>query len=100
MKNCSIHIAAYHDFAGIDWDLDKTDGRWRGWRTGGHTWDEGGRWTAADDAIAESIIDNLVAEAMAKIDAVPELLEDTITLATDERDGITVDIYYHIPEEA
>lgn len=95
MENCSIHISAYHNYAGIDWDIEKTDGRWRGWRTGGRTWDEGGRWEPADDRIAESMIDNLVAIAIAKIDAAPESFEDGETIATDERDGITVDIIFN-----
>lgn len=92
MDNCSIHISAYHNFAGRDWELKKVDGEWREW-TGGLCWNEGGRWSSGNDAVAESMIDDLWAIAIAKIDA-GEHLEDGETLATGEREGIVVDVIY------
>lgn len=100
MNNCSIHITASHDYAWRDWDLNKINGKWQRERTGGHIYREGGNWSAADDAIAESIIDALIAEAIAAVDNAPNQLRDNESLASAERDGITVDIFFNITEEA
>lgn len=91
MTNCSIHITAYHDYAWRDWDLHKIKGEWQRELTGGHIYREGGSWSAADDAIAEGMMDDLIAA---------EQLRDNELLASAERDGITVDVFFNIPEEA
>lgn len=99
MDNCSIHITAYHDYAWRDWDLQKINGEWQRELTGGHIYREGGSWSSNDDAIAEGMMDDLFAEAKAKVDSGSQLRDNEL-LASGERDGITVDIFFNIPEEA
>lgn len=100
MDNCSIQVSCYNDYSGRDWYIRKIDGEWLLWeRYRDNTYREGRQdWSWDDNRIAERMIDDLVADAIAKIEGGAEL-EDCETLASATQDGITVDIYYHIPEE-
>lgn len=96
--NVSVSVDIYHNYAGINYFKKLLpSGEWESGWDGGHVTESGGRWSADDGRIGDSLFDDCVAEiekAIAEAD-INDLIDrkgsdDHIAICDAEKDGINL----------